>query len=197
MPLVKHLCKTVWVLNPLTQVLTDIINTSLSQTVVPTCLKTAIIIAFPKNSIEIGLNEYWLVALTPIVMKCLERLVMVHIKCSTDIPVDTHQYAFRRNRSTDDTVSAVVHMALNHSSTRTRMSTFSLWTLHQHSPTDTGEDIMTELLHLQLGAGFPDKMTTICQNLHNLLHQYPQYQFTSGPCAEPSPVQSADIRLLS
>ncbi|KAI3352553.1 hypothetical protein L3Q82_005498 [Scortum barcoo] len=79
----------------LTEVLTDIFNTSLQQAV-PTCLKTATII--PKTPTVTGLNDYRPVALTPIVMKCFERLVMAHIKDCIDITVDPHQYAYRKNR---------------------------------------------------------------------------------------------------
>ncbi|KAI3375920.1 hypothetical protein L3Q82_003777 [Scortum barcoo] len=64
----------------LTEVLTDIFNTSLQQAAVPTCLKTATIIPIPKTSTVTGLNDYRPVALTPIVMKCFERLVMAHTK---------------------------------------------------------------------------------------------------------------------
>ncbi|KAI3351519.1 hypothetical protein L3Q82_020375 [Scortum barcoo] len=98
----------------LTEVLTDIFNTSLQQAAVPTCLKTATIIPIPKTSTVTGLNDYRPVALTPIVMKCFERLVMAHIKDCVDVTVDPHQYAYRKNRSTEDAISSVVHTALTH-----------------------------------------------------------------------------------
>ncbi len=60
----------------LTDVLTDIFNTSLSQAVVPTCLKSTTIIPVPKKSPVSCLNDYRPIALTPIMMKCFERLVM-------------------------------------------------------------------------------------------------------------------------
>ncbi|KAI3358993.1 hypothetical protein L3Q82_015376 [Scortum barcoo] len=47
-------------------------------------------------------------------MKCFERLVMAHIKDCVDVTVDPHQYAYRKNRSTEDTISSVVHTALTH-----------------------------------------------------------------------------------
>ncbi len=64
----------------LTDVLTDIFNTSLSQAVVPTCLKSTTIIPVPKKSPVSCLNDYRPIALTPIMMKCFERLVMHKIK---------------------------------------------------------------------------------------------------------------------
>ncbi len=60
----------------LTDVLKDIFNTSLSQAVVPTCLKSKTIIPVPKKSPVSCLNDYCPIALTPIMMKCFERLVM-------------------------------------------------------------------------------------------------------------------------
>ncbi|KAI4888701.1 hypothetical protein NFI96_020696, partial [Prochilodus magdalenae] len=39
---------------------------------------------------------------------------MTHIKATIDVTVDPHQYAYRRNRSTDDAISSVVHTALTH-----------------------------------------------------------------------------------
>ncbi len=67
----------------LTDVLTDIFNTSLSQAVVPTCLKSTTIIPVPKKLSLSCLNDYCPIALTPIIMKCFERLVMQKIKCKS------------------------------------------------------------------------------------------------------------------
>ncbi len=64
----------------LTDVFTDIFNISLSQAVVPTCFKATTIIPVPKKSSPSCFNDYRPVALTPIPMKCFERLVMQHIK---------------------------------------------------------------------------------------------------------------------
>lgn len=60
-------------------VLTDIFNISLSQAVVPPCLKTATIIPVPKKPTISSLNDYRPVALTSIIMKCFERLVKNHM----------------------------------------------------------------------------------------------------------------------
>ncbi len=102
----------------LSEVFTDIVNTSLLLASVPTCLKTATIVPVPKCSTVTGLNDYRPIALTPVVMKCFERLVMAHIKDSIDVTVDSHQYAYKKNRSTDDAISSVVHTALTHLESR-------------------------------------------------------------------------------
>ncbi|KAI2645554.1 hypothetical protein H4Q32_025440 [Labeo rohita] len=71
----------------LTDVLTDIFNTSLSQAVVPTCLKSTSIIPVPKKSPLSCLNDYRPIALTPIMIKCFERLV-INIKTSLPNTLD-------------------------------------------------------------------------------------------------------------
>ncbi len=78
----------------LTDVLTDIFNTSLSQAVVPTCLKSTTIIPVPKKSPVFCLNDYRPMALTPIMMKCFERLVMHKIKTNLPNTLDPLQFAY-------------------------------------------------------------------------------------------------------
>ncbi|KAL0147043.1 hypothetical protein M9458_057567 [Cirrhinus mrigala] len=87
----------------LTDVLTDIFNTSLSQAVVPTCLKSTSIIPVPKKSPVSCLNDYRPIALTPIMMKCFESDTL-----------DPFLFAYRPNRSTDDAISSTLHLALTH-----------------------------------------------------------------------------------
>ncbi|KAI2646963.1 hypothetical protein H4Q32_030697 [Labeo rohita] len=98
----------------LTDVLTDIFNTSLSQAVVPTCLKSTSIIPVPKKSPVSCLNDYRPIALTPIMMKCFERLVMRNIKTSLPNTLDPLQFSYRPNRSMDDAISSTLHLALTH-----------------------------------------------------------------------------------
>ncbi len=98
----------------LTDVFTDIFNISLSQAVVPTCFKATTIIPVPKKSSPSCFNDYRPVALTPIIMKCFERLVMHHIKSVLPPSLDPFQFAYRSNRSTDDTIATALHPALTH-----------------------------------------------------------------------------------
>ena len=93
---------------------TDIFNLSLAQSTVPVCFKTTTIIPIPKKSTITSMNDYRPIALTPIVMKCFERLILSHIKRSLPSTLDPHQFAYRANRSTDDAVSLAIHTALNH-----------------------------------------------------------------------------------
>eukprot|EP00061_Rhincodon_typus_P007638 g29535.t1 len=63
----------------LVEVFTDIFNLSLQQAEVPTCFKTTTINPIPKKVHAMCLTDYRPIALTSIIMKCFERLVMAHI----------------------------------------------------------------------------------------------------------------------
>nr|XP_049579070.1 uncharacterized protein LOC125970585 [Syngnathus scovelli] len=62
----------------LSGVFTDIFNVSLQQAIVPSCFKAATIVPVPKKPAPSCFNDYRPMALTPIIMKCFERLVMEH-----------------------------------------------------------------------------------------------------------------------
>ncbi|KAI4905611.1 hypothetical protein NFI96_003219 [Prochilodus magdalenae] len=95
-------------------VFVDIFNLSLAQSSVPSCFKTTTIVPLPKKSVVTCLNDYRPVALTPIVMKCFERIVMSHIQETIPDNLDPLQFAYRQNRSTDDAVNTAIHTALTH-----------------------------------------------------------------------------------
>ncbi|KAK2912409.1 hypothetical protein Q8A73_006522 [Channa argus] len=82
-------------------VFTDIFNLSLAQAAVPTCFKSTSIVPVPKHSAPKCLNDYSPIALTPIVMKCFERLVLAHLNDSLPSTLDSHQFAYRNNRNTE------------------------------------------------------------------------------------------------
>ena len=60
--------------------LARIFNLSLTQSAVPSCLKTSTVVPLPKKSPTTSLSDYRPMVLTPVVMKCLEKLVKSHIK---------------------------------------------------------------------------------------------------------------------
>ncbi|KAK3557297.1 hypothetical protein QTP70_026681, partial [Hemibagrus guttatus] len=68
----------------------------------------------PKKSSVSCLNDYRPVALTPIIMKCFERLVMSRIKNLLPLSLDHMQFAYRPNCSTDDAIITTLHLALTH-----------------------------------------------------------------------------------
>ncbi|KAM7379021.1 hypothetical protein PAMP_017842 [Pampus punctatissimus] len=98
----------------LTGVMTNIFNMSLAQAAVPSCFKTTSIVPVPKHSTAASLNDYRPVALTPIIMKCFERLVLAQLKSCLPPTLDPLQFAYRQNRSTEDAISTALHLALSH-----------------------------------------------------------------------------------
>ncbi len=186
----------------LTDVFTDIFNISLSQAVVPTCFKATTIIPVPKKSSPSCFNDYRPVALTPILMKCFERLVMQHIKSVLPPLLDPFQFAYRSNRSTDDAIATALHPALTHLD---KTDTYvRLLFIDFSSAFNT--IIPQQLIHklVQLGLN-----TSLCNWLLDFLTGRPQavrvgsntsstITLNTGPprmCAEPPPLHSADLRL--
>jgi hypothetical protein len=98
----------------LASVFTDIFNLSLSESVIPTCFKQIAIVAVPNKAKVTCLNDYRPVALTSVAMKCLERLVMAHINSILPPNLDPLQFAYRPNRSTDNTISIALHTSLSY-----------------------------------------------------------------------------------
>ena len=95
-------------------VFTNIFSQSLSQATIPSCLKTSTIIPVPKKNSVSCLNDYRPVALTPIVMKCFEKLVRSHITSILPPDLDPYQFAYRANRSTEDAIATVLQSTLQH-----------------------------------------------------------------------------------
>ncbi len=91
---------------------TSIFNESLATSVVSTSFKKSVIIPVTKNSKPSCLNDYRPVALTS--MKVFERLLKNHICSSITATLDSLQFAYRPNRSTDDAISQILHSSLTH-----------------------------------------------------------------------------------
>ncbi|KAI5620952.1 dynamin-2 isoform X6 [Silurus asotus] len=101
----------------LAPVFTEIFNLSLEQsTIVPVSKK-------PQPGC---LNDYRLVALTSVVMKCFERLVRDFITASLPDTLDPLQFTYRQNRSTEDTISHL-HTTMSHLDNRNRNYTKMLF----------------------------------------------------------------------
>eukprot|EP00061_Rhincodon_typus_P013389 g39731.t1 len=100
--------------NQLAEVFTNIFNLSLLQADVPTCFKKTTIIPVPKNAHAICLADYCPMALTSIIMKFFQKLVMVHINSSLPICLNPLQFAYRCNRSIGDAISLALHSSLEH-----------------------------------------------------------------------------------
>ena len=78
--------------------LADLFNASLQLCTVPRCFKASTIIPVPKKSRVSSLNDYRPVALTSLVMKVLERLVLKHLQSATSSRLDPFQFAYQAPR---------------------------------------------------------------------------------------------------
>ena len=81
---------------------------------IPSCFKTATIIPVPKKPQITSLNDSRPIALTPIMMKCFERLVKEHITARLTATFDPFQFAYWPNHSTEDAISTALHVSLAH-----------------------------------------------------------------------------------
>ena len=95
-------------------VFTYIFNWSLELSIVPSCFKFSTIIPVPKKSSPESLNDYRPVALTSVISKCFEKLVLQYINNFLPRDFDSFQFAYREKRSTDDAIAINVHEILNH-----------------------------------------------------------------------------------
>ncbi|KAK3548246.1 hypothetical protein QTP70_005811 [Hemibagrus guttatus] len=92
----------------------QIFNRSLELCEVPACFKRSTIIPIPKKPKIKGLNDYRPVALTSVVMKLFDRLVLAYLKNITGPLLDPLQFVYRANRSVDDAVNMGLHFILQH-----------------------------------------------------------------------------------
>ena len=60
------------------------------------------------------MNDFRPVALTPIIMKCFERIVLKHIKLSFSPLQDNLQFAYRSGRSVDDAILLFLNNVYTH-----------------------------------------------------------------------------------
>jgi hypothetical protein len=90
----------------------DIFNLSLSQSPVPTCVKMSTIVPVPTKAKVPELNDYRPVALTPVIMKCFERLVRDHITATLPDTLD-HSNLHTAPKG-PQTIAITLHTALSH-----------------------------------------------------------------------------------
>ena len=98
----------------LAQAWCPIFQLSIDSHRVPILWKTSYITPVPKIICPKENNDYRPVALTSIVMKCLECLVACKRRLDVDDYLDPFQYAYRQGRGTGDAVNTVVHLILKH-----------------------------------------------------------------------------------
>ena len=71
-------------------------------------------IPVPKKTKVESLNDYRPVALTSVIMKVFERLVLTYLKNCKSLVLDCNQFAYRHNRCVEDAVSHTLHSILEH-----------------------------------------------------------------------------------
>lgn len=127
-----------------------------SITTVLKCFKATIVPVPSKSSVSC-LNDYWPVALTQIIIKCFKKLVMRHIKTMLSPSLDTWQFTYCPNQSTDDAITTTTHLALNPSKQE------SLNGVHRLSSAPDGKAELAgpEHFQLQLDPGFPNRETSV------------------------------------
>lgn len=81
-------------------------------TTIPTLWET--IIPIPKKPRPTELNHYRPIALTCILMKCLEKLILKAIVSSVSPQLDPLQFAYKARRGAEDAVSYLLHTLLQH-----------------------------------------------------------------------------------
>ncbi|KAK2920745.1 hypothetical protein Q8A73_000230 [Channa argus] len=81
---------------------------------VPACFKRSTIFPAPNKPKITGFSDYRPVALTSVVMKSFERLVLAYLKDITGPLLDPLQFAYRTNRSVNDAVNMGLHYVLQH-----------------------------------------------------------------------------------
>ena len=95
-------------------IFTTLFNLSLRQSNIPTTWKTAETIPVPKKPMFIDMNNLRSVALTPIIMKFFERLVLKLLKRELEVQLDPLQFAYKTKRGVEDAVLVFVNNALKH-----------------------------------------------------------------------------------
>ena len=95
-------------------IFTEIFNWSLRICQVPVIFKSSVIIPVPKRTPVSTMNDYRPVALTSIVMKSFEKLVMKFMKSFIPDGFDPYQFAYKSKHSVDDAVSLALEFLIPH-----------------------------------------------------------------------------------
>ena len=99
-------------------------------------------------------------------MRCFERLVMAYINTVIPDTLDPLQFAYRPNRSTDDTISFALHTALSHIDKRNTFVRMLVIDYSSASNTIVPSKLITKLRTLQLN-------TSLCNWILDFLTGHP------------------------
>ncbi|KAM8848941.1 uncharacterized protein ACB058_012437 isoform 1-T1 [Synchiropus picturatus] len=175
----------------LAPVFTDIFNASLVSCHVPACFKSSTIIPVPKKARVTGLNDYRPVALTSVVMKSFERLVLSHLKSITASHLDSLQFAYRANRSVDDAVNQALHFVLEHLDCPGTYARILFVDFSSAFNTILPALLEDRLRQLDMDYRLPDQPKSACAAGDDCLrHSDPQHRVSSGLCSLSMPLLS-------
>lgn len=87
---------------------------SLNTGKIPTLWKTSEIIPVPKRNKPSELNDYRPVALTSVIMKCLERIVLKRLLADVRHLLDPFQFAYRAGRGVEDATLTMLNSVHKH-----------------------------------------------------------------------------------
>ena len=93
----------------LCQVFSTLFTWSLKDGIVPGLWKTSMICPTPKNNSPSDLSQYRPIAITSVVMKCFEKIVLHHLLDLTNGMQDPFQFAYKPNRSIEDAILTLLH----------------------------------------------------------------------------------------
>ena len=99
---------------PLSSILSKVYQQSLDICKIPQLWKTSEIIPVPKKNTPTCHNDYRPVALTPIMMKCFEKIVKTLLHDQVKDSMDCFQFAYTKNRCVEDAVLSLVDNVLKH-----------------------------------------------------------------------------------
>ena len=98
----------------LSPVFQPIFPESVDSGTVPTLWKTSIIVLVPKKPKPTEMNYYRPVALTPLAMKCLEKIMLKNLLPFVQPHLDPLQFAYRSKRGVEDAIATLLHRLLKH-----------------------------------------------------------------------------------
>ena len=98
----------------LCQVFSTLFIWSLKDGIVPGVWKTSMICPIPLQNTPSDIPDCRPIAITSVVMKCFEKIVLHHLLDLTNGMQDTFQFAYKPNRSIEDAILTLQHNTLLH-----------------------------------------------------------------------------------
>ena len=98
----------------LTPVVCELYQQSIDTHEIPEIWKSSNIVPLPKKPQPKVMNDYRPVALTPILMKCFDRILLSHLLAPVKAILDPLQFAYRADRGVDDATLTLTQYLYQH-----------------------------------------------------------------------------------